>query len=265
MFSFGICRDAYAKVYIKAHPVRDGSLPGPGTYEVRETPGKDALKYSLRPRTSNPSKCLNSLKLIAELTYKGQPGPGTYEVLPGISPRGNQFYSKYESSRAAQFNPPHSQRFMDLRTTFPYNPIAKGVRLSPGPGHYPAVQAITKNGVYVLSRFSSSRCRTFGVEFRDTLATRGSFMSTPGPGTYRAQSEFGQYQAQEKIVKEIEKVELRRLANDRAKTRGSRNIRYPGGTLTTMASTGFRTNSAPEGRRNKSVIVESDSQLPRKA
>lgn len=52
VFSFGICRDAYARVYIKAHPAPDLALPGPGTYSVRETPGKDALKYSLRPKTS---------------------------------------------------------------------------------------------------------------------------------------------------------------------------------------------------------------------
>jgi hypothetical protein len=52
VFSFGICRDAYARVYIKAHPAPDRALPGPGLYEVRDTPGKDALKYSMRPKTS---------------------------------------------------------------------------------------------------------------------------------------------------------------------------------------------------------------------
>ena len=52
VFSFGISRDAYARVYVKAHPAPDLGLPGPGTYSVREIPGKDALKYSLRPRTS---------------------------------------------------------------------------------------------------------------------------------------------------------------------------------------------------------------------
>jgi len=43
------------------------------------------------------------------------PGPGTYEMLSCISPRGPQFYSKYESSRAAAFHPPRSKRFADLR------------------------------------------------------------------------------------------------------------------------------------------------------
>jgi len=53
VFSFGICRDAYAKVYIKANPVIDPNMPGPGTYEVRQLAGKEALKYSMRPRTTN--------------------------------------------------------------------------------------------------------------------------------------------------------------------------------------------------------------------
>ncbi len=54
VFSFGISRDAYSKVYVKEHPVRDASLPGPGTYDVREVPGKDAKKVSFRPKTTNP-------------------------------------------------------------------------------------------------------------------------------------------------------------------------------------------------------------------
>jgi len=55
VFSFGINRDAYAKVFIRPIAGQDRDVPGPGTYEVRETPGKDARKASLRPRTTNPS------------------------------------------------------------------------------------------------------------------------------------------------------------------------------------------------------------------
>lgn len=56
VFSFGICRDAYSKVYIKAHPVVDKSIPGPGSYEVREVPGKEGRKCCFRPKTTNPCK-----------------------------------------------------------------------------------------------------------------------------------------------------------------------------------------------------------------
>ena len=55
VFSFGTCREAYAKVYIHPQPGQDKAIPGPGTYNVREIPGKDARKFSLRPKTTNPS------------------------------------------------------------------------------------------------------------------------------------------------------------------------------------------------------------------
>ena len=54
VFTFGTSRDAYSKVYTKGHPVRDLTLPGPGTYDVREIPGKDAKKTSFRTRATNP-------------------------------------------------------------------------------------------------------------------------------------------------------------------------------------------------------------------
>lgn len=50
MFSFGISREAYRKVFIKNGPTLDAAIPGPGTYDVRDVPGKRARKYSLRPK-----------------------------------------------------------------------------------------------------------------------------------------------------------------------------------------------------------------------
>jgi len=55
VFSFGICRDAYTNVYIKENPARDKAIPGPGTYNIVNAAGKDSLKYSMRPKTTNPS------------------------------------------------------------------------------------------------------------------------------------------------------------------------------------------------------------------
>lgn len=43
------------------------------------------------------------------------PGPGTYEMLAATSPKGNHFLSRFESTRATLFNPPHSQRFLGMR------------------------------------------------------------------------------------------------------------------------------------------------------
>jgi len=39
------------------------------------------------------------------------PGPGTYPTIPSITPKGNQFFSRFESSKATVFNPPVSTRF----------------------------------------------------------------------------------------------------------------------------------------------------------
>ena len=55
MFSFGISREAYDKVYIKAQPVKDSAIPGPGTYDLPTTLGKNARKVAFRPMTSDPS------------------------------------------------------------------------------------------------------------------------------------------------------------------------------------------------------------------
>ncbi len=54
VFTFGIAREAYAKVYLKTSPPTDPALPGPGTYELKSPAGRDALKYTMRPKTSNP-------------------------------------------------------------------------------------------------------------------------------------------------------------------------------------------------------------------
>ena len=54
-FSFGIARDAYAKVYIKENPPTDKSIPGPGAYQVRPKFANEASKYSLYGRNANHS------------------------------------------------------------------------------------------------------------------------------------------------------------------------------------------------------------------
>ena len=56
VYTFGICRDAYKKVYLKINTAPDPSAPGPGTYDVRGTAGKEAVKYSLRQRTGKACK-----------------------------------------------------------------------------------------------------------------------------------------------------------------------------------------------------------------
>ncbi len=51
VYTFGACREAYRKVYIKQQAPSDAAIPGPGTYDTRGPPGQTALKYSMRPKT----------------------------------------------------------------------------------------------------------------------------------------------------------------------------------------------------------------------
>jgi hypothetical protein len=50
--SFGISRDAYAKVYAEAHPISDQSVPGPGSYHPKELIGNESLKFSIRAKVN---------------------------------------------------------------------------------------------------------------------------------------------------------------------------------------------------------------------
>jgi hypothetical protein len=55
-FSFGIAREAYSKVYIKEHPPKDPSVPGPGQYPIQSVVGNDGSKYTMRPKTVSSCK-----------------------------------------------------------------------------------------------------------------------------------------------------------------------------------------------------------------
>ena len=66
-FTFGISRDAYARVnlvsllsivqvYLKHHPAKDRSIPGPGAYDEGPKLGEKAKKISMLGRTPNPCK-----------------------------------------------------------------------------------------------------------------------------------------------------------------------------------------------------------------
>ena len=50
------------QVFLQQNPPRDKSVPGPGEYKVINDPGKEAVKFSMRPKTTNPSKLINRFK-----------------------------------------------------------------------------------------------------------------------------------------------------------------------------------------------------------
>ncbi|CDW81826.1 UNKNOWN [Stylonychia lemnae] len=166
-FSFGIAREAYSKVYIKEHPIRDPSVPGPGQYQIPGIVGNEASKYTMRPKTVS----------MSDLNYKGQPGPGSYEPKPALNDKGYYYVSKFKNSMATSIDPP----------------TKKSV---PGPGQYEFNQGMNQQGSYFVSKFMSSMCRTHYHADRSTLL--GQKLQTPGPGNYRLPSDFGYYESKKK-------------------------------------------------------------------
>ncbi len=55
-YTFGISREAYAHVFAEAQPPADRAIPGPGTYNTSKAIGRDANKFSFRPKTLDGGK-----------------------------------------------------------------------------------------------------------------------------------------------------------------------------------------------------------------
>ena len=119
------------------------------------------------------------------------PGPCAYETITAINPMGRFFFSKYKNSMASVFNPVKSKRFFSKLHELHRLAPAKGK--VPGPGQYEGKLGISAKGTYALSNFSSSLAQTFGKGRRSGLVSR-SRIRVPGPGAYRACSEFGNYE-----------------------------------------------------------------------
>jgi len=168
-FSFGLSREAMSAT--GSQFVGEKKSPGPAAYDVRET-NKSKISYSFRPRTT----------IEALVSPKYVPGPGTYPVPETINTRGNYHNSKFADSGATLFSPPRSKRFAELKSG------------NPGPGTYDNPATINPNGSYYVSKFRSSFCRTFSHSMRKNTSNP-SFVSTPGPGSYKIPSEFGHYES----------------------------------------------------------------------
>lgn len=135
--------------------------------------------------------------------------------------------------------------------------IAKDSKQVPGPGHYQHGQAMSTNGNYFYSKFHSSCCRKFSIADRDACGLRGTFLSTPGPGTYIAPSEFGIYEAKPKFVKEHIRTDEKRRKTSTGDG-DKRKIKLLVDGTTTANSLFSRTNSQPspmgKGRSTESII-----------
>ena len=129
--------------------------------------------YTLRPKTANVQEITD--------TSKKTPGAGAYSPKLDTQPEGKYFMSAFRNSGATIFNPARSQRFAAP---------SRDKLAFPGPQSYLPRGGITREGSYFNSNYKNSKVRTFGSGMRKTLS-QGTFLQTPGPGTYRLPSDFG--------------------------------------------------------------------------
>ncbi|CDW71854.1 UNKNOWN [Stylonychia lemnae] len=169
-YTFGVSRDKFDNVYIRENPPRDKSVPGPAMYQIKsDYTLTSAAAYSMRPNSHYAS-------MFNDPTVKF-PGPGTYDGQAATENKnGYTIYSKFRSPGGAIISKT-GERF-DLRQH------RKSVDI-PGPGSY----QLTHLGPSMQKNFGAV---VFGKS-RRLVETKETIKYTPGPGTYRIQSDFGFY------------------------------------------------------------------------
>ena len=157
-YSFGLGRDRMYKSY-------DMAGPGPAKYNTLKPFGKDGIKYSMRLK----------LKRSSSTGDFGPPGPGAYAIITKINPNGTFTQSKYENVHPVEFSKDKSKRF-----NYNYDK-------TPGPSDY-------KKGSMFGQIFDSRFRSTNGITMRPKLKIQDSRDCYPGPGAYKAFSEFSMFE-----------------------------------------------------------------------
>ena len=103
-FSFGICREKYAKVYYETNKMLDKNIPGPGKYNYLKSFGSDAPKFTMRERF-HTSEGKSRGRLY------DNPGPGQYPPVVNINEKGKYPVSKFKNITLADFGGYKSKRF----------------------------------------------------------------------------------------------------------------------------------------------------------
>ena len=104
------------------------------------------------------------------LSFKANPGPGSYEDID-LGPKNGRFrVSKFGDTKFAKFNP-NTKRFKDLK-------------LSPGPSDYPRRDGFSNVGSYTLSQHKGQGCRPFNRTARTNFTdlVKKNSATLPGPG-----------------------------------------------------------------------------------
>jgi hypothetical protein len=94
--------------------VGERASPGPAAYDVRES-NKVKLAFTFRPRVTQGIFTLRTLILDLNPTQKIVPGPGTYQTVDDINPKGRYNVSKFKNSGATVIPPAHSNRWANSK------------------------------------------------------------------------------------------------------------------------------------------------------
>ena len=101
-YSFGACRDAYAKAFCPGYKNVDKNVPGPGKYNYLKTFGSDSPQYSIHQKLLYGS--------IFNVNNK-TPGPGVYRPVIEINDKGKCPLSKFKNSNVLNFGSNSCNRF----------------------------------------------------------------------------------------------------------------------------------------------------------
>ena len=166
-YSFGKGRDVCKRYEID----NDKKTPGPGTYNLREPLGKNALKFSIFGREWANRKISPSNAAIT-------PGPGQYEEVLKTNGNGNYASSLFTNTWKIKFAGPEK-----MKRIYDKNPPV---------GAYELGTMFTKTGLQFCSKFHSNLAKSMGIRPREFYCPYKK-TGLPGPGTYDVFSDFNGY------------------------------------------------------------------------
>jgi hypothetical protein len=141
-------------------------VPGPGAYDINRDPRGKPFTFRIKTK-----------RIIDENV---EIGPGQYNIPNTLDPKHKHLLSNYKSVPNVKLVPPKQNQ---SKIPLPAVNI----------GYYDTSKCqINQEGKYYLSRFKNSRCRTFSKSQRKFIEMANE---NPGPGHYRAPSEFGLYES----------------------------------------------------------------------